>query len=768
MLKVYTLLFIVCFFCNSSFSAIDNDDHQFTVVKEGSKKGLFDEDGKVIIPVIYEDLGWSKGTTGVYCKAIGYREHGLWGLIGIKNKKITTPLFNNLQPFCDKLLIASRKNKSATYFGLINTKGEQELEFRYYSLEKNNEQLIAAVLEKNFPVYGVINQKGKALIGFEYSNIVPLSAETYAVYDHSQHVALFDTEGVSLTSFGYDSITPFRNHLAVVYKDGKQGVIREDGTIAVPLNYKKVSIDDLGQVSVLPFGKWHVLTAENEPVRTYTFESIIPAGKNLYQVAIGDIQTFVDAEGKPLLPEQWRVTSLQDQFAIIAHGNKYGVLSSKADTNRVILQPEYDSLTIDGNFILACKKTPAGESAWSLFDDAGKKLTYYVYQSLKKSSESYFLAKRRDYWGYVDQQGGEAIACQYLAAEPFKHQRAQVSFIDGQGVIDEHGNWIIKPFKYNGAPLQLERIHDRLFIFHTKPHHYAAARYGLIDNEGNEIFVSDAMLTDNGSSVWEINEQGKYGLISYEGERLLDTKYDTISALQENAAYIFTKEGGSGILSKDGKVLVDLENPFQELHDMSENYFGVKIDDKFGFVDTLGRLRIANRYDSITHFKSGMAAVSLLGRWGYIDKTERLVVQPQFERAYPFSGGLAVVKKDGKYGMVDKKGETVVSIEYDRIYPGQKDRFLVARAVNDGYQVGLVSKTGRALIYPKYDTLEDLGNGFVIITRKEKYGLLTVEGRSTIPLIYDDLLYDAYNNVYLALKSTGWQQINLTTIDAKK
>lgn len=761
MLKIYSLLLVFLLFFNSAPASVGNDDNQFTIVEEGNKKGLFNVNGKVIIPVIYDDLGWSKGMPNIYHKILGYRESGLWGLINIKNHKVAAPLFTSVQPFHDKLIIASKRSKHRTWFGLVNTKGEQALDFRYHSLEKNDEQLIASIMEKNFPVYGVINDKGQAVIGFEYNLIMPLSENTYAVYDQQNRVALFDTGGALLTTFSYDSIAPFQNHLAVVYQDGKQGVIREDGSVVVPIDYNRVKIDNAHRVSVLPFGKWHVFTAENQLIREYTFESILPAGVNLYQVKIGDLKTFVDAKGNAILPERWHVTALIEDFAIVANNGKCGVLSNKVDTSRIILQPEYDSLVIDGSHLLACKKVASGENAWSLYDSAGNQLTHYVYQDIKKNSEGYLLAKRKNHWGYINLKGEEVISCQYVAAEPFNQQRAKVDFIDGQGVIDTQGKWIIKPFKYNGATMHLNRIHDNLYIFNTQPYQYQPAKYGLVDNEGNEIYVSDYKLIDNGSSIWERNDQGRYGLISYSGKRLLETKYDTVSALQENVAYMFSRDGKSGILSKEGKILVNLDNPFQELYSMSESYFGVKIDSKFGFVDTLGRLRIANRYDSITHYQSGMAAISLLGRWGYINKSEKLVVQPQFERAYPFSGGLAVVKKDGKYGMVDKRGGTVVPIEYDHISSGKENRFLVIKENAEGQQVGLVNKTGSSLIYPKYDSLNDLGNGYVIISRRDKFGLLTVEGRSTIPLIYDDLTYDPYNNVYLALESRGWQIIDL-------
>ncbi len=766
MLKFFARLSAFFLFFSLMTAAYGNDDHQFTIIKEGNKKGLFDADGKMIIPAIYDDLGWSKGLPQVFHKVLGYKENGYWGLINTKNQKITPPLFTSLQPFHDKLIIAGRKTTGKpAYFGLINHKGEQELEFRYHSLEKNNEDLMAYILEKNYPQYGVINRRGQALIGFNYRRIVPVSAQTYALYDQQQKAALFTTSGDALTSFAYDSIAPFEHHFAVVFRQGKQGVIREDGKLVVPVDYNRVKIDGAHKASVLPFGKWHVFTGENKPVREYTFETIRPAGMNLYQVEIGNIQTFVDLEGKALLPAQWRVVRLEGDFAVIAHQGKYGLLSHRQDSSRILLQPEYDSLILDGASILAGKQNTSGDYAWSLFDEAGNKLSYYVYQDIRKKSEGYFPVKRKNYWGYLNEKGEETISCQYLAAEPFRQQRAKVDFMDGQGVIDTQGNWVIKPFKYNGATLHLARIHDDLFIFGTQRHHYQVAKYGLVNQEGEEIYVSDYPLIDNGSSVWERNDQGKYGLVSYEGRRLLPTRYDTISALQEGVAYTFSKDGKSGILGKEGNMLLDVKNNFQELFPISEQYFGVKIDGKFGFVDTLGRLRIANRYDSITHFVSGMAAVSLMGRWGYINKMEHIVVQPQFDRAYPFEGRLAIVKKADKLGMVDKRGMTVVPVAYDRILPAKEDRFLVVKE-NQGQKMGLISQTGTLLIYPKYDRLEDLGNGYVIATRGEKYGLLTIDGRSTIPLIYDDLICDPYNKVYLALESKGWQTIDLP-VEAK-
>ncbi|MFP4089564.1 MAG: WG repeat-containing protein [Cyclobacteriaceae bacterium] len=764
------LLFVLLAYFQSPASA-NNDENHFTIVEKNNLKGLFDEDGNTIIPISYEDLGWSGANPEVYHKVIGYREKGYWGLIDVKNQKVTSPVYHSLLPFHDKLILASRskENSRKRVYGLINYKGKEELSFRYASLVPNHKQLIASVANGQNISFGIIDDKGQAVVGFSYNKIFPLSARAYAIYNQQHKLALASDRGKFLTEFIYDSVSTFnKNHLAIVFENGKQGVIHEDGTVLVPADYQRVKIGEDGQISVLPFNQWYAMSGEYKKLMTYTYEDMQPVGINLYQVKVGHISTFIDQDGHYLLSENTRVKRMENGFPIICKDGKLGVMSgAKTDNNQLILDIAYDSIRVDGNFILAARMIGEENASWSLFNNKGEKLSSYAYQDMKPSSEGLFPVKRKNYWGYINQKGEEAIPCQYLSVSPFSQGRASVHFIDGQGIIDGLGNWMIKPFKYKGASLRLERIHDDLYIFSTEARRYEPARYGLVNSFGREIFVGHCSLKNNGNSVWETNEQGKVGLISYSGQRLLDTKYDSISGLQEGTVYTFLKEGHIGIMSREGKILVNLDNNFQELHPMSEHYLGVKINDKFGFVDTLGRLRIANRYDSITHFKSDMAAIKLMGRWGYINRSEVLAVQPHFDKVYPFSKGLAVVKKDGKYGMVNKKGETVVQLEYDNIRPAKEDRFIVEKYENGQPKLkhtGLVNEKGMTLIYPKYDSLEDLGNGYVIISRNGRFGLLTTSGRSTIPLSYDDIRYDPYNNVYLVLKKQGWKTLEIASV----
>jgi hypothetical protein len=62
----------------------------------------------------------------------------------------------------------------------------------------------------------------------------------------------------------------------------------------------------------------------------------------------------------------------------------------------------------------------------------------------------------------------------------------------------------------------------------------------------------------------------------------------------------------------------------------------------------------------------------------------------------------------------------------------------------------------------------DTGNGYVVVQRQSKFGVLTLRGVSTIPMIYDGITYDPYRNEYLAVKKSGWQTVSLKNQSANK
>ena len=95
---------------------------------------------------------------------------------------------------------------------------------------------------------------------------------------------------------------------------------------------------------------------------------------------------------------------------------------------------------------------------------------------------------------------------------------------------------------------------------------------------------------------------------------------------------------------------------------------------------------------------------------------------------------------------------------YDTIGRLSDQHFLIKIAM----LFGLADPKGNVLIEPRFDHLQNLENGYVIAGREGKFGLLTLHGLSTVPLIYDKLVYDPGKNQYLALKKASWQKLKVT------
>jgi hypothetical protein len=97
----------------------------------------------------------------------------------------------------------------------------------------------------------------------------------------------------------------------------------------------------------------------------------------------------------------------------------------------------------------------------------------------------------------------------------------------------------------------------------------------------------------------------------------------------------------------------------------------------------------------------------------------------------------------------------VIPTRYEKLSLLPSTRILLAQ---DGLK-GLADANGNLLINCKFNALHDLNNGYVIVGKDKKYSLLTLQGLSTIPMIYDYIMYDEFNDRYAALKKSGWIKI---------
>ena len=70
-------------------------------------------------------------------------------------------------------------------------------------------------------------------------------------------------------------------------------------------------------------------------------------------------------------------------------------------------------------------------------------------------------------------------------------------------------------------------------------------------------------------------------------------------------------------------------------------------------------------YDHVSCLSEGLAWVRKGNKYGFIDTTGKVVIPFQYDLTYGFSEGLARVEKDGKVGFINKTGDIAIPLQYD-------------------------------------------------------------------------------------------------------
>jgi hypothetical protein len=378
----------------------------------------------------------------------------------------------------------------------------------------------------------------------------------------------------------------------------------------------------------------------------------------------------------------------------------------------MVVDAKYDELYRDRDFFVAGRKN-GGKATWTLLDSAGKELTK-PYDRIFPYNGSVFPVVTRNFWGAVNTSGMEVIACAYDSILQQLNNKIVVKFKGQYGIINDKEQWIITPRSY-----KLTLINDSRYVERSPKMTY------LRGMDGSSIYFSDNRLEIYPEYIIEHLATGGLWKLDLNGV-IIDRQ-----------------------VQPDGFI----EKIFVE----TEGLRGIKKNGQFGFVDSQGRLRIANRYDDIQPFQEELAAVKIRNKWGFINHEDKIAIQPVYEEVSPFKKGFSLVKQRGLYGLINKKGTQILQPRFDFIAVLENGNVLVQQEK----MFGLASAEGRILVNPKYHGLKDLNNNYVIVERDGKYGVVTAQGISTIPLIYDHISFDAFNNAFIALKKAEWHSLKL-------
>ncbi|MDQ0116578.1 WG repeat-containing protein [Paenibacillus harenae] len=157
--------------------------------------------------------------------------------------------------------------------------------------------------------------------------------------------------------------------------------------------------------------------------------------------------------------------------------------------------------------------------------------------------------------------------------------------------------------------------------------------------------------------------------------------------------------------------------------------------ERFGFLNTSGKVVIAAKYDWVGGFHDGLAAFELNGKMGMIDKTGKEIIKPVYDVIdEQFMDGLLAVAQGEKWGYINKEGKFVIEATYDGATRFGNGIALVV--VNDGYS--FIDTTGKQVFEANYDDAFEFIEGYSVVASGEKWGFIDTTGKELVAPKYDE------------------------------
>ncbi|HOY31245.1 MAG TPA: WG repeat-containing protein [Bacteroidales bacterium] len=221
-------------------------------------------------------------------------------------------------------------------------------------------------------------------------------------------------------------------------------------------------------------------------------------------------------------------------------------------------------------------------------------------------------------------------------------------------------------------------------------------------------------------------------------------KTATITAQTVNYNYLPVKVNGKyGFIDTAGKYL--LRPDFDYLGYLVEGRarvsVGGKPDDlgfmeggKWTFIDSSGNPITEPVYDAVSDFSEGRARVMKKSLYGFIDGDGKEIIPCQYADVTDFHNGYAQFEDNGLWGSMDPDGNIVIAPRFNNPYRFDEDRAAVGYFFNKGY----INPLGRYITDSNFFEARNMNGGLGIVVSADSglYGMVDAFGSFVIPCRY--------------------------------
>lgn len=426
-----------------------------------------------------------------------------------------------------------------------------------------------------------------------------------------------------------------------------------------------------------------------------------------------------------------------EYFTLYSLDEKVGIVDKKGKT---LIEPEYTTIYIPNQSkeVFFCFK---GDE-YRVLDSKGKDIftEFSSVSPITISDTSLEMEKQvlcyeeNGKLGLVDFEGKKISGAIYEKVESLKNKPGCILVKkDGMyGVVDSYGNTVVD-IKYNSVKSdefcsETEGYLKTGYIVTEKTK--SGIIYGYIDYNGEMLVepkyesITRALEYQNEEDIYLIfMERGKKGVIKNK-KVIINSKYQAINYYDLSDVFIVNKNGKYGFYDSEGDEIL---KPEFTAYSIAGDYISVKKDENTLLYDLHGNLVNSNNYRSIseTGNPSYFIAQDEQGYYSIISKDTE-IKNNYTNITYAFDNFFVFTTEEGFYGILDLYSGIEVEAEYEFITVLENAKALEARK---GTTVDIYSKDIEKVLTMENGIVESVDKDYTAIFSDTELEYINSEGK---------------------------------------
>lgn len=388
-----------------------------------------------------------------------------------KNEFPEYPFQNDLNlelNVADKVLYPIRSSGS---WGFCDKSGYMVIPPIYTSAEWFQEGL-SVIMKKD--KYGYINKLGQIVINPVFDDALSFS-EGHALVELDGKWGMINRTGDFVIPCEYEELGNLSNGLCYFYKEGLYGYLDTKGYPRLKPQYTE-AYDFVGELAVVSSNDYYgVIDEFGTTLIPFKYEDLIFYSPGKYMALLDDYWGIISLEGDTILPFEYDfIGKPVNGMSIIENEDQFNFIDSTGQFVFTDWVETYSEYRILAQFRAGYAKT-LSDRGFNLTNMKGQKLFRTDWDDVGSYSDL-IAVKKGSKWGYVNTKGQKVLPFEYTYAHSFKGEAAIVQLSPFYGVINKKGEYIIDPLQE-----ELRLLNDSILIAKS------LGKYGLITLEGDTL-----------------------------------------------------------------------------------------------------------------------------------------------------------------------------------------------------------------------------------------------------------------------------------------